>query len=89
MEKNSFWWVAYSRMVLPWSNKVQCSLREVRAEGHRRERVIFTEEDLARFCLSQISWTDVAAKAGSLFFNGYHIDASASIHRKLFIHGVC
>ena len=58
--------MAVSKRGWTWSNKAWCYSREVGVGGCCRARLIVTEEDLERFCLSQISWTAVEVREGSL-----------------------
>ena len=49
------------------SNKARCTSRDLSAYGCLRARLGIAEEDLARFCLSQISWIELEAIEGSIF----------------------
>ena len=71
-----------------WSKNLWCFLREVLSEGHFQDRVILTEEDIARFFVVD-NLDSCCSNIRLLVLNGCHIGVKMDIHRKLVINGGC
>ena len=63
VEMTSWWWMADSKRVRPWSNKARCYSEEASIEGCLRASMIVIDEDIEHF-LSRRSWIEFVARTG-------------------------